>query len=418
MNDIVCHGWKTIIRAGSISIVLRAVTLLSKFLLVFFLAKYFHPQEVGVFGIFVATISLTLYVLGVDFYTFNTREILSKEKCEQACLIRDQFVFHSLVYILVLPLLIFVFVYDFLEWKYIGWFYVLLIMEHLSQELYRILIVLSRPVRANFVLFLRSGAWVYLVTTAFYADQQSRDLSVVWFGWAIGVGLSLVAAAYWLRDLSWHVARKTTINWKWIKRGLLVSLPFLASSLALRAIFTIDRYILKGYWGNETVGAYIFYANIGNALSAFVDAGIVAALYPKIIRAYQQNNIEKYHQLMRDLAYGIVITSTLISAIFAISIDSILDYIDHRIYVEHKDSFWVILLAMVTMSLGMIPHFGLYVKHRDKMIILSTISGLAVSVLVSLLLIPEYGPLGAALGVLCAMLVIGLFKGIGLYIDK
>lgn len=397
---------------------LRAVTLLSKFLLVFFLAKYFHPQEVGAYGIFVATISLALYVLGVDFYTFNTREILNKEKDERACLVRDQFVFHCLVYTFILPLLIFVFVYDFLEWKYIVWFYVLLVTEHLSQESYRILIVLSRPVRANFVLFLRSGAWVYLVIAVFYADQQSRDLSVVWFGWAIGVGLSLVAAAYWLRDLNWNVSRKTAINWEWIKRGLLISLPFLASSLALRAIFTIDRYILKSYWGNETVGAYIFYANIGNALSAFVDAGIIAALYPKIIHAYQRNNMEKYHRLMKDLTYGIVITSIVISAIFAISIGSILDYIGHGIYIAHIDSFWIILLAMVAMSLGMIPHLGLYVKRRDKLIIFSTVSGLAASVLVSLLLIPEHGPLGAALGVLCAMLVIGLFKGIGLYIDK
>ena len=46
---------------------LRGLTLASKFLLIFFLARFLEPAELGLYGLVVATIGYALYLLGLDF---------------------------------------------------------------------------------------------------------------------------------------------------------------------------------------------------------------------------------------------------------------------------------------------------------------------------------------------------------------
>ena len=143
------------IKNGVIGVGLRSITLASKFILLVYMAKLLSPEQIGVYGIFVATISYALYFLGLDFYVINTREILAKsDKKEKARLVRDQLAFHGVVYIFVLPMLLVVFMAGLLPWKYIVWFYVLLVLEHLSQEAIRLFFTLSLPIVAN-----RFGHW-------------------------------------------------------------------------------------------------------------------------------------------------------------------------------------------------------------------------------------------------------------------
>lgn len=63
------------------NIAIRGSTLASKFLLIFFLARFLEPSELGVYGLFAATIGYSLYLLGFDFYTYTTRELL---KCDRS----------------------------------------------------------------------------------------------------------------------------------------------------------------------------------------------------------------------------------------------------------------------------------------------------------------------------------------------
>lgn len=52
-----------------LNLVLRGTTLVSKFALLFVLAKFLEPLEVGLYGLFSATIFYCLMALGFDFYT-------------------------------------------------------------------------------------------------------------------------------------------------------------------------------------------------------------------------------------------------------------------------------------------------------------------------------------------------------------
>jgi hypothetical protein len=50
-----------------INISLRGMTLVSKFLLIFFLAGFLEPKELGLYGLLAATIGYSMYLLGFEF---------------------------------------------------------------------------------------------------------------------------------------------------------------------------------------------------------------------------------------------------------------------------------------------------------------------------------------------------------------
>ena len=206
------------------NIALRGITLASKFLLIFFLAKFLEPKELGLYGLLTVTISYALYLLGFDFYAFTTREILKRERHEWGGLLKDQGALSLVLYMIFLPLLSLIFIKGLLPWSVAGWFFILLILEHLTQELSRLLITISEQLLASVMLFLRSGIWAVMVTGLMFFRADTRELNVVLGGWALGSFAALVLGSYRLKQLKvsgWH----KKIDRQWISKGLKTAIP-------------------------------------------------------------------------------------------------------------------------------------------------------------------------------------------------
>src|SRR5690606_1309225 len=135
----------------------------SKFVLIFFLARFLEPEDVGLYGLLVLTVAYALYPRGLDFYTYSTREILRDDRSHWGVLVRNHCALALLLYSIVLPWLLLVFALDYLPWPLAPWFYVLLILEHLNQELSRLLVAVSKQMMASLVLFLRQGVWCLVI---------------------------------------------------------------------------------------------------------------------------------------------------------------------------------------------------------------------------------------------------------------
>jgi len=399
-----------VLKTGIINVVLRGLTLSSKLVLLLFIARYLSTEELGVFGLMSVTIAISLYFLGMDFYIYNTREILAHKEGECVPLIRDQLVFHGLTYIIVLPLLLVVFAGGLISWKYIGWFYLLLVLEHLSQEASRLLITLSRSSMANVVLFFRSGAWVYVAVAAGLFLDNARGLPIIWAGWVIGILASLGLTAYALRGMAWQKVKRISIDWGWIKNGTRISLPFFCATVAMMGIQYADRYFLQHYYGEAIVGIYTFFAQIANAVQIFVFTGIIMILYPKIVAASQQGKLSEYRDLMQKLSFGVTGAVVVLVCAVAAVIKPILALVGKPIYTEHLTIFWIMLGSAVLLTCSYIPHYALYAKHRDKEIITSTVVAFGVAIVANGLLVPRYGLPGAAFATLGALAVLGGFK--------
>ena len=390
------------LKTGLANISLRGLTLASKFLLLMFLARLLPPSDLGIYGLVVVTISVSLYLLGLDFYTYNTREILAGDRSGYALKIRDQLVFHGATYAVVLPALLLVFVSGTLAWKYAGWFYILLVLEHLSQESYRLLITLSRSSVANLVLFLRAGIWVFAVAALGIFTPSVVSLNLVFGCWLVGVTASLVLAGFVLRNLPWRSVLYKQINWPWIRRGVKISSRFFAASICLLGVQYADRYFLQHFHGAADVGIYTLFWQIANTIQIFVYTAIATVLFPKLVESFQKGDLAAYRLHMRRLVIGVAGSILLVGMGIIIIIRPVLTIVGKEVYRDHLQVGWILIAAIAILSLSYIPHLALYVRRRDRAIVTASGSALGAALVAHLILIPSLGPVGAAWGTLIA----------------
>jgi O-antigen/teichoic acid export membrane protein len=231
----------------------------------------------------------------------------------------------------------------------------------------------------------------------------------VTLGWLVGVGISLVGGAYWLRDQPW-AASGGPVDWSWIRRGVKIGLPFLGATLALRGVFSVDRYALQAFWGTEAVGVYTLYVSVRNAIQSMLDMGVLALLRPRIISAYQGGRIEEYRGLMRSLTVAVAGITTVLCLLAAAGMLPLLSFVRNAVYGEHLIAYWIVLAVTLVAALGDVPHVALYAMEKDRAIVTSTILGFVVAIALNLLLVPRLGLTGAALATLIATAVIAVAK--------
>ena len=394
------------------STALRAVTMLSKFVFVIYAARVLSASDMGVYGLFVAGVGIFVYILGMDFYTYSTRQLLALPKSKWPAMIRDQFVLYVGVYCCVVPITLFIFYYNFLSWSLVGWFYLVLTLEHISQELYRLLIAAERQVEANLALFLRSGSWAYILIVLVQISPDSAGLSTVFALWSAAALLSLVVPGLWLSKLSWSEAARTPIDRAWIRRGISVALLFFAGTLAMRIVFTVDRSLLKYFQDPASVGAYVFYFYIANSVASLSEAGVTFHAFPRLIGAKYAGDGERFNAISRDMSRNIVLVVCSMSIIIVLGIPYVLSFVGKPVYSENIALLWILLVAMGLQCLSYVPHYKLYAFHADRALALVSLSAMVIMCVLSGITVPVYGALGAAIALASTMMFVVVAKNL------
>lgn len=396
-------------RIRVLNIGLRGATLASRFLLIFFLARFLTPAQLGLYGLLTATIGYSLYFLGFDFYTFTTREILKRERHEWGGLLKDQGALTLVLYIIFIPLLSLIFVNEMLPWRLAGWFFVLLVLEHLNQELGRLLVAISEQLLASVLLFLRQGTWALAVPALMTIDPTTRSLDYVFGAWTVAGLVAVAVGVYRLLQLKIGGWQKK-VDWKWIATGLKVSVSFLAATLAIRGVFTLDRYWLQSLAGLEMVGAYVLFMGISGTLMAFLDAGVFAFSYPGLISAHQKKQPTLFYRNLRKLLIYTCILSIGFSILSLLLLSHLLSWLGNPLYISQQYLYPWVLSTMVLYALGMVPHYALYAQGIDRPIIQSHLASLLVFIVATWLFSQLWPLLAVPLGLCAAFTLILVWK--------
>lgn len=385
------------------NLVLRACALASRFAVVMLIARYATPTDMGIYGLMAVTISISLYLLGMDFYVYNTRELLARPESERLPLVRDQMVFHLIGYTVMLPLLLIVFGSGILSWRVVAWFYLLLIMEHVCLECNRLLIAFGQPIAANLGLFARAGTILLTIAAVNFTSGHRVDLNTIWIGWFAGLIAGLMVAIYSLRHFAWRSVLAVPMNWPWIRRGIATALPFLGATIALLGVQYTDRYFLKEYHGESAVGIYTFFASLANIVQVFTFSGITMIMYPRVVAAFQSGALAEYRILMRRMAVRIAGAVLVLAGAAALMIRPVLWLVGREVYAQNLSIFWIMLGSTTLFALADIPHYPLYVRGKDRALVLATITAFLVGLAANVVLVPNYGLAGAATATCCAM---------------
>lgn len=394
-----------------VNISLRGLTLGSRFLFVFFLARFISPEKLGLYGLFSAAVGYALYFVGLDFYTYVTRAAIKSSKDEWGWMLKNQGALSAVMYLVFFPLSVVLFKFDLLPSELFLWFFVILILEHVNQEFGRFFIAVSEQLVSSLVLFFRQGSWAVLIVVLMVLEPQTRTLHFVLAAWAVGGILALAVGIYRLRSMGvrgWN----RPLDWIWVKRGLIVCIPLLGATLALRGVQTVDRYWLQALADTRMVGLYVLYMSIASTLLAFLDAGVFAYAYPALIRCFQSNQDQEFKKQLGKMLILTVTACGIFSLVSLILLPHLLRWIGNDFYLAHQDLYGWVLSAMVINCIGMVFHYALYAQGRDRPIIASHLASIAVFIVVTWLASRAMPLVAVPLGMLAAFSVILLWKSI------
>ena len=392
--------------APLVNLIIRALTLLGKFVLLFYIAKFLSINEVGVYGLIVVVVSYALYAVGFDFYTYSTRELIRQPRSDWSGYLKKQLQLILITYIILLPL-ISVGISSIIDYHWLIYLCILIVLEHLNQEMMRLLIIDNKSVLASNLMFIRGGLWCYVSIALMYFHLIPQNLNSVLLAWISFDLISLSIGIYSIRKYL-NFYNSAPVSLTWITNGLKICIPLLFSTLVVRAITTLDRIWLENLEGIEVVAAYALFVGLTNSMISFLDTGVFSFIYPKMISSSQHR--EEFFKHVRKMIFQSTLLISLISIVLVSVLPYLLDWIGKETYQQYRYVFYIILLANIFYCFSMIPHYILYACNRDKLIIFSHILGLLVFILSSLLFIYNHVPIAIAYGVCCAFFAIFIAK--------
>jgi O-antigen/teichoic acid export membrane protein len=390
---------------------LRLLTLGSRFFLSLLLARMLPAAELGRYGLLSAVLAFALLIVGLEFYSYTLRQMVAAAPSRKVGIISDQIVLATLMVSLTAAVGIPAVWLDLFPAGLLPWLLLILISEHFSLEGTRILIILSRPVRAYLGLFLRGGLWVFIVLAIMLADPATRRLETVLTWWAVGGMSCVLLAALSLRHLPWHAVRGYRPDWHSIWNGLRVARPFMLTALSAWTLSYFDRFIIEAYLGPEVLGVYTFYSTVTIGILS-LGTSISHQFLPKVIAAYPAGAME-FHKVLRAFALSLGGVAGAAVLVCALAIWPVLAVLNLQAFSVGLAAFYIMLVGALIRILADVPSYALYAAHADKVLLGCNLGAAAVSVLLNVVLIGPLGLIGAASASVVASL--GLLLALGYF---
>lgn len=399
------------VTSRTIELVLRGATVAGKTILIFVLAKAVSTDQLAQYGLFTATLALALLLVGFDYYNFTIRELLRPANANSTIIIIRQFQFSIIALLVTAPVLILALLLQNPFPSVALFFFPLLVTELLAQESWRILIALGQTTRAAVVLFLRSGVWCFAFLLAHFFSEVEIKLTAVMLAWLTGGIAALVVGAKGLTaKLSWRDVVRTKPKFDWFIKGIRVSIAFLVATALWRFLFTADRYWIDFYSGPDALAAYVVYISVFAGCLAFLDAGVVVRVYPRLVASYLKNDGAEIKRARAEMLKGLSLGILILYPVSLLGIEILVRWLDSPVYREHKDIIYPLLVALALYVISLPAHYHLYAKQRDKWIVWVTVVATLIALAIWQILIPDAGPSGAAVGLVGACTILAVAK--------
>lgn len=372
-------------RIRLLTLSLRALTLAVKFAFILSLAVFLPPEQVGLYGLITVTVFYSIYFVGFEFYTFSTRDLVARPRPEWSRLLSSQLVFFGLMYVVVLPATSVLFWLQMLPWSVMAAFVVLVILEHLSTELMRLLVAIEKPLLATLIIFIKQALWAICFTFAMWLNPEFRTISDLLLFWVAGTFISILVGVGPLLKLDWKGAF-SKVEWQWIRAGVVIAIPLLVSSIAVRSLFTFDRYAFEALNGLELLGAYSVYMGVASAMLSFMESGVFVFYYPRMMKAYKESDMAEFERAYNQLAKQSALWLGVLMAGAALAGAVIFPLLEEPVYAENLPLFGGAIVTMAVFIAGYVFQYGLYTTTRDRSIIVANVAGLVVAAMALLFL--------------------------------
>ena len=248
-------------------------------------------------------------------------------------------------------------------------------------------------VESRFVVYARSSA--FLLVSLLKIILIVKNAPLIAFAWLVSleillaaVGLALVYRWNGQRVLSWKVDRQR------VKQTMKDSWPLALAGMAVMVYMKIDQVMLGQMLDNHAVGLYSAAIRISEVWY-FIPMSIVASVTPSLIEARNisaelyYDRLAQLFRLMVAIALGIAVPMTFASG-----------YATRFLYGNQYEGAGPILAihiwAALFVFLGVAQGPWNINEGLTKLALLRTSLGAVANIVLNLVLIPKFGPIGAA----------------------
>lgn len=244
----------------------------------------------------------------------------------------------------------------------------------------------------------------YLVVTAFRIVLLIKGASLEWFALAYLVeffGASIALFMVYNRFEGRFEVRR--FDRSLAGRLLRESWPEIVAGFAGLLYIRLDQVMLGNLMGDRAVGIFAVASRLSESWY-FIPIALVGSTFPSIVRVRLVDPslyIQRIGSLMRGLvalSYGAIIATTLFAPTVIV-----------MLYGEaYRESATVLLIHIwcgLFMSLGLASGSWIMAEKRVKLNLYRNLCGAAVNIVLNLILIPPYGPIGASFATLSSLIV-------------
>lgn len=375
-------------------LVLRIITLLTRFIFLFFLTNTFSLDIVGLYGLIYALSAICSQLIPFEFNNYSTLKIFDSNVNHIKKIISNQLLFVLLSSIIFSFMYTFMFPYTNIIELYFWPVLFLIILETFSREFERLYIAVSKPLSKYVSIFLKTVPWM-LIVIFYILKTPDTNFSIILNFWILSTFISVGYGIYLLNDYFIkfnNFGKYFSINF--ILRGLIFSAPFLISTIANTLNQYIGRFFLSSFLSNDLVGIFSIYFQF----SVFLI--IIADISYSIFLPKYSNNIKKQRNTENFKFEFFTIIILLISSLLIYFFSPfIFQYMNIEL-INNLSSFLIIVCAMFFLSVSGILRIRLFLNEKKNEIMISNLLSVMLSIICNLLLIKKMGLMGASISLL------------------
>ncbi|MCX5517717.1 hypothetical protein OSH10_04655 [Kaistia defluvii] len=385
-----------VVPAANLSV--RAIGLAMRLGLVVYLARFLGMTEVGQFGLIQGAASLTPVVLGWGITYYLGRELVGKTRLEAGRLVRDRLLLTMASVAAAGALLAALMLTETIEAPgALPWIAAILFLEALAFDLHFALISVGRPITANFLLFVRSGLWVFPAAGLGLALPALRTLDFVLLCWTLALIANFIALLPILGAWPLAAIARAPIDRDWIAARMRGSKLIYLNDLGVVGMAYLDRYIVHSMLDLRATGIFVLHWAVANAVHVLVTAATVQVSLPVLVSAYRQGGDRRWRIELRTLGLRVLaIGAPLSLLVFAVAVLG-LPGLPAEALPFSAPLLALMLASAVIRLLADALNYGLYSRGLDRSLACINILGAVVAVLLSLALLPMLGLVGVGL---------------------
>lgn len=383
---------------------LRGMSIVSKFLLLIVMGRYLSLADIGIYGLILGAGVIYTQAAGWGFGFHLNRHMVTAGLPEAQTIFARQWGVFFYTYLATIVLSAPFFLpeasgYTHMDSVTTALALFIILGEHISFELSRLLITTKRAMKGNILLFLRTAGWAFPVVGLMLLSPAARSLDAVLGAWCVSNVLAFILGMWWCREYinrPWpFVKNSLLIPCEWLRAHIGPSITVYIAFLANAVLMFVNRYTVGGLLGMEETGLYTLYWSVVNAIYVLAQTGFIQTAYPAMIEVREDAGEfwQKTISLYKQTVFFAIITGICISVIAP----WLFVLMNKAEATDNLPFFYALMCAGIARLISVVSFYVLYARHNDKELMKGMLATLALGIPFSIISVMTFGLWGSAL---------------------